>query len=62
MSKNRIINMLVAVAILAALSVNAASECQGWALVGDITGWTLIVGILSLVIDNKIKDGEHEHN
>lgn len=58
MKKKRIINGVVATWILAALSVNAASNAAGWALVGELFGWTLIVGILALVVDHHIKESE----
>lgn len=54
--KARTLNAVVAVIVLAALVVNAASTCTGWALVGDTLGWCAIVGSLWLVVDNKIKE------
>lgn len=51
-------NALIAIAIFAALSINACFENSGWALVGEIFGWSLIVGGLFLVVDNKLKKTE----
>lgn len=56
MKKTRIINGLIAVAILAALSMHAACNTSGWPLVGEVFGWSIIVGILYLVVDNRIKE------
>lgn len=56
--KPRAINVLLSAVVLAALVVNSAAHNSGWALVGEIFGWVLIVGILSAVIDNKIKENE----
>ena len=56
MTKARKINALVAASIWAALALNAACECNGWSLVGDVIGWALLVGATFLVIDNKIKE------
>ena len=57
MSKRQI-NAVVALTIFAALAINAATYCSGWALVGDIFGWALLVGGSFIVVDNKIKEGE----
>ena len=59
MSKKRIINGLVAMAIFAALSMNAACNTNGWPLVGEIFGWSLIVAILFIVVDHRIKEKEN---
>ena len=56
MKKTRIIIGLIAVIILAALSMNAACNTSGWSLVGEVFGWSIIVGILYLVVDNRIKE------
>ena len=56
MTKARKINALVAAAIWAALTINAACECTGWSLAGDAIGWALLVGATFLVVDNKIKE------
>ncbi len=56
MSKKRIINALVAVAIFASLSINATFDSEGIALAGNIFGYFLLVGILALVVDNHIKE------
>ena len=56
--KPRTINALLAAVVLVALIVNSASNNNGWALVGEIFGWTIIVGALFAVIDNKIKENE----
>ena len=58
MSKNRIINLLVAIAILVALSFNAACESTGWALAGNIFGWAILVGVSFAVVDHHIKEEE----
>lgn len=60
MSTKRILNGLIALAILAALSINAASNTNGWTLVGEIFGWSLLVGGSFLVVDNRIKESEVE--
>ena len=49
-------NRLLALVAVAALAVNAASHTSGWALVGEIFGWVLIIGGTYLVVDNKIKE------
>lgn len=56
--KARKINTLVALVIAGALTVNALSTCNGWALVGDLFGWALIVGGLWMMVDNKLKERE----
>lgn len=58
MSKKRIINAVIAVSILVALSLNAACDNTGWALVGEIFGWSIIVGVSFLAVDNHIKEME----
>ena len=58
MSKKRIINLLVAIVILVALSFNAACESTGWALFGNIFGWTILVGVSFAVVDHHIKEKE----
>lgn len=50
------INASIAALVWAALAANAACECTGWSLAGDMIGWALIVGTLALVVDNKIKE------
>lgn len=52
----RKINLAVAIFVFVALAGNAATECTGWALAGDVFGWLLIVGILFAVVDNYIKE------
>ena len=49
-------NRLLALVVVAALAVNAAAHTSGWALVGEIFGWALLVGAVFLVVDNKIKE------
>ena len=56
MKKARLINAMVAIVILVALSLNAACESNGWPLVGDIFGWSLLIGGSFLVVDNYIKE------
>jgi len=51
-------NAVVALTIFAALALNSACNNSGWALVGEIFGWSLIVGGLFLVVDNKLKKME----
>lgn len=58
MSKKRIINGVIAMAIFVALSVNAAFNTSGWSLVGEVFGWSLIITMLFLVVDNHIKEKE----
>ena len=60
MSTKRILNGILAIAILAALSINAACNTDGWTLVGEIFGWTLLIGGTFLVVDNRIKESEVE--
>ena len=54
--KPRTINALLAAVIFVALVVNSASNNSGWALIGEVFGWSIIIGILFAVIDNKIKE------
>ena len=49
-------NALLAIVALLVLAVNSASHNTGWVLVGEIFGWSLIIGGLWLMIDNKIKE------
>ena len=49
-------NALLAIVVLMALAVNSASHNTGWVLVGEIFGWSLIIGGLWLVIDKHIKE------
>lgn len=51
----RNVNRLLALVVMAALVVNAAAHNTGWALVGEIFGWSLIIGGSFLVADNKLK-------
>ena len=52
----RQIHALLAIVVLIALAVNSASHNTGWVLVGEIFGWSLIIGGLWLVIDKCIKE------
>ena len=56
--KARKINGIVAVVVFVALAGNAFCESNGWALVGNIFGWAIIVAALWMVVDNKIKERE----
>ena len=49
-------NALLAIVVLMALAVNSASHNTGWVLVGEIFGWSLIIGGLGLAIDKHIKE------
>ena len=49
-------NALLAIVVLMALAVNSASRNTGWVLVGEIFGWSLIIGGLWLAIDKHIKE------
>lgn len=51
-------NTLLAIVALMALAVNAASRNTGWVLVGEIFGWSLLVGGSWLAIDRHIKEME----
>lgn len=51
-------NAVVALTIFAALALNSACNNSGWALVGEIFGWSLIIGGMFLVVDNKLKKME----
>lgn len=53
--RKRQINAVVALTIFAALALNSACNNSGWALVGEIFGWSLIIGGMFLVVDNKLK-------
>lgn len=56
--KARQVNILLSAVVYAALFVNSASTNYGWALVGEVFGWTIIIGSLFAVINNKIKESE----
>ena len=58
MSKKRKINALVAFAIFAALALESACKTNGMAFVGNVFGWSLIVGGLFMVVDTEIKERE----
>lgn len=56
--KAKTINNLLASVVLAALVGNTLFEFDGWCSVGQMFGYSLLVGGLWLIVNNIIKERE----